>query len=346
VWVSRRPTIADVARRAGLSVATVDRALNGRHHVREETLQRIYDASCGLSFHATGILKRKLQEDLPCYSLGLLVLGRTHVSFFEALARHFQQTVGDFPGIRGSAKVGFLEWESPRDAAAHIRKLSAHVQAIAAVSIDHPAITAAVADLKDKGVPTFAVLTDFAQGIREGYVGVDNRKAGSTAAWLISRTAKSPGKVAIFVGSARFHGHEMREIGFRAYFRDRAPEFEVIDTLVNPSRQDSAYEATHKLLMRHPDLVGLNVAGCGPEGVIKALREVGLPGRIAAVCNEYTPESAAALADDVITMVISTPLEWLCRELVALMVRAVSKGASHVPGQAFVPFNILVEANI
>ena len=108
------------------------------------------------------------------------------------------------------------------------------MQVLAAVSIDHPAITAAVAELKDKGVPTFSVLTDFAQGVREGYVGVNNRKAGSTAAWLISRTAKSPGKVAILVGSSRFHGHEMREIGFRAYFRSRAPEFEVIDTLVNP----------------------------------------------------------------------------------------------------------------
>ncbi len=344
--MSRRPTIADVALRAGVSVATVDRALNGRHHVREETLRRVYDASCSLGFHAAGILKKRLREDLPCYSLGLLVLGRTHASFFEALARHFQQTVANFPGTRGLAKVGFLEWEFPRDAAAHIRNLGARVHALAAVSIDHPAIAAAVADLKDKGVPTFSVLTDFAQGIREGYVGVNNRKAGSTAAWLISRAAKSPGKVAIFVGSSRFHGHEMREIGFRAYFRDRAPEFEVIDTLVNPAPEESAYEATHKLLIRYPDLVGLNVAGCGPEGVIKALREVGAPGRIAAVCNEYTPETAAALADNVITMVIDTPLDWLCRELVALMVRAASEGASHVPGQAFVPFNILVDANI
>jgi LacI family transcriptional regulator len=344
--VSRRATIADVAQRAGLSVATVDRALNGRHYVREETLRRIYEASSALGFHATGLLKQRLLKDLPSYTLGLLVLGRTHASFFEALVRHFQEAVTDFPGIRGSARAGFLEWESPREAAAHIRTLGSKVQALAAVSIDHPAITAAVAELKDKGVPTFSVLTDFAQGVREGYVGVNNRKAGGTAAWLISRTAKSPGKVAIFVGSSRFHGHEMREIGFRAYFRHRAPEFEVIDTLVNPAPHESAYEATHELLRRHPDLVGLNVAGCGPEGVIRALREVGTSGRIAAVCNEYTPESAAALADDVITMVIDTPLDWLCRELVALMVRSAREGTSQVPGQVFVPFNILVDANI
>ena len=66
--------------------------------------------------------------------------------------------------------------------------------------------------------------------MREGYVGLNNRKAGRTAAWIIARTAKRPGKVAVFVGSHRFHGHEMREIGFRSYFREYAPDFELVET--------------------------------------------------------------------------------------------------------------------
>ena len=35
--MARRPTIEDVAREAGVSVATVDRVLNNRARVREET---------------------------------------------------------------------------------------------------------------------------------------------------------------------------------------------------------------------------------------------------------------------------------------------------------------------
>ena len=108
----------------------------------------------------------------------------------------------------------------------------------------------------------------------------------------------APGKVAIFVASSRFHGHEMREIGFRTYFRERVPEFEVIDTLVNPGSLKLAYDATRELLRQHPDLVGLNVAGFGPEGVIPALREANTAGRLAVVCNENTPDAVAALADD------------------------------------------------
>ena len=40
-----RPTIADLAAKAGVSVATVDRVLNGRHKVREETARRVYEAA-------------------------------------------------------------------------------------------------------------------------------------------------------------------------------------------------------------------------------------------------------------------------------------------------------------
>lgn len=40
-----RPTIADLARAAGVSTATVDRVLNGRQSVREETVRRVHDAA-------------------------------------------------------------------------------------------------------------------------------------------------------------------------------------------------------------------------------------------------------------------------------------------------------------
>ena len=44
--------------------------------------------------------------------------------------------------------------------------------------------------------------------------------------------------------------------------------------------------------------------------------------------NELTPESKAALADDVVTMVIGTPLPALCKELMVLMMGAIERGES------------------
>ena len=57
-------------------------------------------------------------------------------------------------------------------------------------------MSAAVAEVEARGVPVFSVLSDFASGVREGYVGLNNRKVGRSAAWIISRIAK-PGKAKV-----------------------------------------------------------------------------------------------------------------------------------------------------
>ncbi|SDZ47366.1 LacI family transcriptional regulator, partial [Jannaschia faecimaris] len=43
--MANRPTIADLARAAGVSTATVDRVLNGRLSVRAETARKVQDAA-------------------------------------------------------------------------------------------------------------------------------------------------------------------------------------------------------------------------------------------------------------------------------------------------------------
>ncbi len=344
--MSKRPTIADIARHAGVSTATVDRALTGRHKVREETLRHIADTARQLGYHGAGLLERKLREDLPVYRLGFLMLGGAHAAFFTKLGTRLVAEAEGQPEFQAVTRVEFGDWRDPAGVAAQLRAMGRQVQAIAAFSVDHPAVTSAVIDLKEAGVPVFSLLSDFAQGVRESYIGVNNRKAGRTIAWFIAKAARSPGKVAVLVGSSRFHGHEMREIGLRAFFRERAPKFEVIDTVLNPGSEQETYDVVRDLLLRHPDLVGLDVAGLGPEGVIPALRESGRAGELIAIANEDTPESRAALADEVLTLVIDTPLDLFCRETVALMIRALRDGTAPVPGQSFIPFEMITPESL
>src|SRR5271169_4865264 len=60
-----RPTIADLARAAGVSVATVDRVLNARHRVREPTAERVIRAAEAIGYHAAALLKNRLRTELP-----------------------------------------------------------------------------------------------------------------------------------------------------------------------------------------------------------------------------------------------------------------------------------------
>ena len=78
----KRPTITDLARQAGVSVATVDRVLNRRLPVREDTALRVVSAAEAIGYHATGLLKRRMTE-VPRRTLGFL-LQKRHDSFYQS----------------------------------------------------------------------------------------------------------------------------------------------------------------------------------------------------------------------------------------------------------------------
>ena len=343
--MTNRPTIADLAREAGVSVATVDRALNGRLPVRPETAERIFRAASAIDYHGAGLLRARLQQNLPQYRLGFLLLQPTQ-PFYAEFARELTAAAAEASGFRAQVYLDYLDGHTPSEIGSKLRAAAKTSQAIAMVAIDHPIVSAAVEALRDQGIPVFSLLSDFASGVRCCYIGVDNRKAGRTAGWAIAKTAPGPGKVAVFVGSHRFHGQELREIGLRSYFRENAPGFEVVETLISLETREIAHEATIDLLARYPDLVGIYVAGGGMEGVISALREENKAGRVALICNELTPDSRAAIAEEIVALAIATPLRRLARELVALMARAIEMGPVEVPGQIFLPFEIHVPESI
>ena len=332
--MANRPTIADVAQASGVSVSTVDRVLNGREFVREETSRRVYEAAHQIGYHAANVIKERLQAELPAYRFGFL-LQKENQSFYQELADELREAVRAMPRIRGRAEIVFAQSQSPDEQSELLRELAGRTDAIAATAVNDHKVSSAVSDMKARGVPCFALLNDFAQGIRQNYIGLNNLKLGRVVAWMLSTAAKKTGKVAIFVGGHRWHGHELRETGFRSYFREFAPQFHVLDTLVNLETRQVTYEATLDLLYRHPDLLGIYVAGGGMEGAIRALREQKKPGEVALIVNELTEASKSGLHDHYVTMANATPLPRLCSAVVDLMARSLEDGFAEMPGQFF-----------
>jgi LacI family transcriptional regulator len=330
----RRSTIYDVAREAGVSTATVDRVLNAREKVREDTARRVYEAARVVGYHAAPLIGQRISPDLPRLRLGV-VLHKERQAFYQSFKAELERAVSHAVGVRASVLIEFAPSQVPSDFTARMEALASKVDAIAATAVTHPEVTETVIRLNVKGIPVFSLLNDFGQGVRQNYLGLNNMKIGRIAAHMIAQVTHRPGKIAVFVGGYRWHGHELRETGFRSYFREYAPQFSVMDTLVNLETRQLTYEATLDLLGRQPDLCGIYCAGGGMEGAIAALREARQPGEVALVVNELTPESRAALISRYVTMVIATPLQALCADLIALATEAVSNGFGTVQGQHF-----------
>ena len=332
--MAQRPTIHDVAREAGVSPATVDRVLNAREKVREETARRVYEAARRIGYHAAPLIGQRVQAELPRLRLGV-VLHKERQAFYQNFRAELERAVAQATGVRASLSLSFSASQAPSEFATLMEEMAGRADVVAATAVTHPEVSDAVSRLNARGIPCYALLNDFAQGIRQNYLGLNNIKVGRIAAHLIAQTSRQPGKIAVFVGGYRWHGHELRETGFRSYFREYAPQFGILDTLVNLETRQLTYEATLDLLGRHPDLRGIYCAGGGMEGAIAALQELRQPGEVALVVNELTPESRSALINRHVSMVIGTPLQRLCADLINLAKEGMTNGLPPVTGQHF-----------
>ncbi len=317
--MAKRPTIADIAREAGVSIATVDRVLNRRLPVKEATVLRVVSSAEAIGFHAAGLLKQRIAEAVP-RTFGFILQKRDD-EFYQALARELAGATKAARSIRGKPIVEFIDDLAPATIAERLQEVGKRADALAVVAVDHPHVTAAIDRLAAQGVPTFTLLTDVTAPARAGYIGLDNRKCGRTAAWTISRLARAPGKVAVLVGTHRYLGQETAEISFRSYFREHAPGFHLLETVVDQEEDRLAYESIRSLLIEHPDLAGIYLAGGGMKGMIAALREH-KGEHVIAVCNELLPDMRAALIDGVIDLVLGTPLALLAARTVEAMTDA------------------------
>lgn len=335
--MTRRPTLAAVAEAAGVSTATVDRVLNSRLPVREGTALRVIEAAERIGYHAAPLMRTRLMErsEDRLLTLGFCLL-RRHEAFYQALGRELSAAASQHPSQRCMAVIEYLDELEPAAIAQRMLLLGSETDAIGVVSVDHPHVSAAIETLHAQGCPTFALLSDLSAPLRAGFVGVDPRKSGRTAAWAISRLARQPGPVGVFVGSHRYLGHEACEMSFRAYLREHAPDFRVLETQVNLEDAQLAHEATLDLLRRHPDLAGLyDAGGGGMAGTLRALRAERPPGHagghVVTVSNELTSEHRVALADGVIDLVLGTPRTAIARTVVHAMFDALERPLADRP---------------
>lgn len=340
----KRHGMAELAQEAGVSIATVDRVLNGREAVRADTRERIIEAALRIGHPAARRLAPNA-VDVPTLRFGVL-LHKQGQDFYKAFADELHRAVAAATNVNGQLILEFSTSQAPSEMAGHLRAMAGRCDVLAATAVNHPEVTASVEDLAAKGISVFSLLSDFGQGVRAGYFGLNNLKIGRTAAWMMHQTIKKPGVMAVFVGGHRFHGHELRETGFRGYLRECAPHLTILDTLVNLETRQLTYEATLNLLSRQPDLRGIYVAGGGMEGAIAAMREARPKRDVAMVVSALTADSRAGLAEGLVTLVTDTPLEKLCRDLIATMTRTVLEAPPSDGIQHFLPPDLHVAESI
>ena len=343
-------TVFEVAASAGVSLATVDRVLNGRKGVRPATVSRVQAAINRLGFRrdpfAAGLATQRRERYL------FVLPGRGTNSFVNAL----HDTIANAAAVLGDQRVLLRTLDYPAlDDTALAALLSspdaAECDGVAVVAVESPPVRHEIDRLVEKNIPVVTLVSDVSPSRRSLFLGIDNKAAGRVAASLIGRmtgahlagtqmagtqvagtqlAGTGRGSVGLIVGRMTLHDHADRRLGFEQVLRREFPNLTLLPTI--EGRDDSAVTGplASRMLRRHPDLVGIYSAGAGNRGIIAALRADARAPAPVVVAHELTAHARDALLSGTFTAVLHQDQEQEVENAIAAL-RALARSDAFLP---------------
>lgn len=257
--------LKQIAAQAGVSLATVDRVLNSRPGVRQQTVQRVQQAL------------RELEQQTGLAGLR----GRTF--YFDVVfqapdrfTRSLQQALHRILPLLQPLSVRLRfhlheDLEQPALISMLERCARRGSQGLILKAPDEPAINSAVQQLEQAGIPVVTLTSDLPHSGRSAYIGMDDRAAGRTAAYLMLRwMSDHSSTIAVNVSHSVFRGEEEREMGFRQLLRERAPGMRIAEIIGGLGLHGTTYSLTRRCLQQDASISAVYSTGGANRAIIDA----------------------------------------------------------------------------
>ncbi len=339
-----RPTVNDVARAAGVSLATVDRVLNLRPGVREKTITRVNAAIKEIGYVrdvAAANLARKRNYRFA------FVISDGNSQFLEAL----RETIEEIGKTALIERMHVEQIQVP-DGDPHllVRVLSElqndQVDGVAIMAAETPHVRDAIRRLKRDGIAVVSLISDLPNTTRDHFVGINNVAAGETAGVLMGRFLRDlSGAVLVLASSMQLRESVERRLGFDSVMVDRFPEIEVLPSIEWRDDSTKIAQSIATVFAARPDIIGVYSLGSGNRLLSDAISTFQPNNELTVVAHELTSHTRAALRDGTIDVVITQNVGHVVRSALRVL-RANSDGTGIITSQERIRIDVVLKENL
>ena len=253
-----RVGISQIARLAGVSLATAERALNGRTGVNANTRDRVLQVARDMNYRPN-LAARGLASKNKEICIGVCIPRELHV-FFDPMRAGVLDEAHRFEDY-GLKLVQSTHATVEDDVSPYVERLfNENVQAILLGPAERSSALWAIAEAEKRGIRVVCLLTDVPDSGRTSAVCIDPVLSGALAGELLAKLLPAGSVAAVLTGSMALADHELKVTEFRRCFESHCPGGKVLDVIEAHEDAILAYQKVEELLADTPGLAGIFVA--------------------------------------------------------------------------------------
>ncbi|NOR62710.1 MAG: substrate-binding domain-containing protein [Rhodobacteraceae bacterium] len=339
-----KPTTKDLAKAAGVSLATVDRVLNARAGVRQATVERVQKAIKDIGF-VRDIAAANLARGKD-YRLVFLLPDHDD-EFLDLIQTALHEANDSMAHERTSTSIIRAPANDPHKVAALLDTLSAEqVDGVAVMASETPHVRDAIARLTARGIPVVAFVSNQPSAENAYFVGINNAAAGRTVGQLMARfTGAAQGDVLVITESMQARDSQERRLGFDAIMARYAPRLHVrptMETYGDPARTAKIIATS---LHNQPHVAGVYLMNHNIKKTMQAIGKFGTPEDTVIIGHELTPRTRACLLMGEMDAVITQDVGHLVRSSIRVLKAKITQLGT-VASQERIRIEIILRENM
>jgi len=339
-----RPTTKDLAKAAGVSLATVDRVLNERPNVSRKTVEKVNEAIDQIGFvrnlAAVNLARNKM------YRFRFL-FPKTGDQYLNELLRHVTEIDRALTADMTIVDAVQLDMNDPHVVANYLGAVEpGEIDGIAIMAPESPQVRDSMARLQERGTRVVQFLTGQEKLEVHEFIGIDNFAAGATAGRIVGRfLGGRSGNVMVIADTMQSLDSIQRRLGFDRILNTSFPNLSALPSLETHGDEERTKRIISRTFKYQDDVVAVYVISPEARMPVTQIAKFRDLRDLTVVAHERTPFSERSLRQEEIDAVIAQDPGHAVRSAVRIM-KAQSDNRAPLAAQEKIRIEVLLKDNL